>query len=298
MLTLFAIPKAFRGEFDVIQRNAIQSWAQLQPACEIVLAGDDGGTREMAEEVGAIHIPDVGRNEFGTPLLDSLFREVERHASFPFLCYVNADIILLDDFVPAFRDITSWNSRALIVGRRFDLSYSEPLVFTTLWEQRLRTIACNRGVCHTNAGLDYFGFPRGSWGSLPPFAIGRGLWDNWLLYRARSLGMSVVDATERINAIHQNHGYTHHPEGEAGVWQGLEAKRNWDLGGGLRNAYTLADATHLLTVRGIKRRPVPFDLHRILVQPFTTSRFGRPLVRAARAISQTLYASLHPGAMQ
>src|SRR5690349_3616451 len=126
MLTLFATPKAFCGEFEMIQRNAIRSWALLRPACEIVLTGDDEGTREMASEINAIHISSIQRNEFGTPLLNSIFEEVERRASFPFLCYVNADIILLNDFLPAVRDIRAWNSRALIVGRRIDIDYSQP----------------------------------------------------------------------------------------------------------------------------------------------------------------------------
>lgn len=44
MLTLFTIPKPFQGHIGMIQRNATQSWLQLQRACEIVLVGDEGGT--------------------------------------------------------------------------------------------------------------------------------------------------------------------------------------------------------------------------------------------------------------
>ncbi len=31
MITIFAIPKPFKGHIDVIQRNAIQSWTKLSP---------------------------------------------------------------------------------------------------------------------------------------------------------------------------------------------------------------------------------------------------------------------------
>ena len=53
MLTIFALPKPFRGHAGVIQRNAIQSWLRLQPACEVILLGDEPGTREVAAQVGA-----------------------------------------------------------------------------------------------------------------------------------------------------------------------------------------------------------------------------------------------------
>ena len=56
MLTLFAIPKAFRGEFNQIQRNAITSCTLLEPKPEIILLGDDEGTAEVAKEFGVRHV--------------------------------------------------------------------------------------------------------------------------------------------------------------------------------------------------------------------------------------------------
>ena len=51
MLTMFTIPKAFRGDFDIIQKNAIRSWTLLRPECEIILFGNEEGTAEMAGEL-------------------------------------------------------------------------------------------------------------------------------------------------------------------------------------------------------------------------------------------------------
>ena len=81
MLTIFGIPKPFEGHFGVIQRNAIQSWTRLSPRCQVLLFGDETGTAEMAAEVGAQHIPKVERNEFGTPLLQDLFRQAIERAN-------------------------------------------------------------------------------------------------------------------------------------------------------------------------------------------------------------------------
>src|SRR5207247_9696761 len=48
LLTIFSIPKPFRGHIGTIQRNAIQSWLQLSPRCEVILYGNDPGVAEAA----------------------------------------------------------------------------------------------------------------------------------------------------------------------------------------------------------------------------------------------------------
>ena len=72
-------------------------------------------------------------------------------------------------------------------------------------------------------------------------------WDNWMLYRARSLRAALIDATPVMMAVHQNHDYSHHPQGKVGVWDGDEALTNGELAGGWLHTFTLSDATHLLT---------------------------------------------------
>ena len=52
MITIFTIPKPFKGHINTIQRNAIQSWMQLKPECEIILFGDDYGVSDIAKEFG------------------------------------------------------------------------------------------------------------------------------------------------------------------------------------------------------------------------------------------------------
>ena len=101
MLTLFTIPKAFQGHTGIIQRNAIKSWTLLDPGCQVILVGDDDGTDKAAEELNVRHISDVKRNEFGTPLLNHSFQLAEAEAAFPLICHVNADIILMSDFIEA-----------------------------------------------------------------------------------------------------------------------------------------------------------------------------------------------------
>ena len=79
----------------IIQRNAVTSWTRISPRPEIILFGDETGTAEIAREFVVRHVPDVKRNDKGTPYLSDLFEKAQSLASHPSLCYVNADICLL-----------------------------------------------------------------------------------------------------------------------------------------------------------------------------------------------------------
>src|ERR1700730_15608470 len=139
MLTLFAIPKHFRGHIATIQRNAIASWTRLTPRPEIILLGDEEGAAETAHELGLRHFPEVKRNEFGTPLLDDLFRQAEQRASTPLLGYVNGDIILTNDFCDAMERVRAKYERFMMVGRRWDLDWDQPLdVSRSGWAESMR----------------------------------------------------------------------------------------------------------------------------------------------------------------
>lgn len=244
-MTLFSIPKPFQGHINIIQRNAIQSWTRLHPDCEIILCGDDAGVQEAAGQFHARHIPDVTRNEFGTPLLGSVFDRVEREASHPLLCYVNADIILRKDFLAAVQSIPF--GEFLMVGQRWDVDLKEAIDFTDDgWDGPLEQLRTRQGTLHPSTGIDYFVFPRRLAGGLPPFAVGRPGWDNWFIYRARSLGIPVVDATRVTSVIHQNHNYAHVKDARDGTAEGPEGEQNRKLVGGWQHVFYTRDATHLL----------------------------------------------------
>jgi len=253
VITIFATPKPFTGHTAIIQRNAITSWTLLRPRPEIVLVGDDQGVAEIATELGVRHLPVVERNEYGTPLLRDIFAKAEGQATHDLLCYINADILLLGDFMNAVKQITGWRRPFLMIGRRTDVGIASALSFGSPgWETDARRRAAHEGELKAPMAIDYFVFTRGLYGRIPPFALGRCAWDNWLVWRARSLKTPVVDATGSVLAIHQHHDYSHHPGGFEGVWRGEEARRNRELAGP-RAFATIEDATHKLTAEGVKR---------------------------------------------
>ena len=104
------------------------------------------------------------------------------------------------------------------------------------------------------AALDWFVFPHDLYREVPPFAIGRACFDNWLVWQARQEGI-VVDATRDVVAVHQRHDYAHLAGGKEEAYYGEEAARNLELAGGKAHLYTIHDASHVL--RG---RPAPAQL--------------------------------------
>ena len=254
MLTLFTIPKAFKGHINVIQRNAIQSWMRLHPEIEIILFGTDEGAAEAAREFGVRHEPQVERNEFGTILLNSVFTKAQQLARYDLVCYVNCDILLLDGFCSALRTVSAAHPEFLMVGQRTDVDIRNPWPYErATWQAELRDFAARHGKMRTPNWIDYFAFRRGLYGAdLPPFAIGRTFWDDWLVWKVLTAGKPVVDATPVVLALHQNHDYNHHPQGEAGVWKGVEAGRNAQLAGGWSHLRTIAHATEIVGPEGLR----------------------------------------------
>ncbi len=254
MLTLFSTPKPFRGHINVIQRNALQSWKLLHPDVEIIVFGDDEGAAEVCREFGARHEPEVLRSQLGTKRLDSIFGRAQQIAKHQTVCYANCDIILTQDFLEAHRTLASWNPNHLMVGRRWDTDITEPLHFESPdWRQQIVSLAKRQGVQRFYHNIDYFLFPRGLYKEIPPLVIGRIWWDHWLVGKARALGASVVDVSEEVCAVHQNHDYGYHVKGIEGVWNDEDARRNLELAKADTRLATIEDAPYRLTSSGIRK---------------------------------------------
>ncbi len=254
VFTLFTIPKAFRGHIGIIQRNAIESWMHLQPRPEILLLGDDEGTVEVARELGLRHLPHVACSDHGTPLLSDLFRQAEAAAASPFLCYVNADIILVSDFLSAAETVQKRFPKSLLISKRVDVDIAEKLNFDARSEEAIKRRASASGKDGHYTAIDVFVFPKGMYPQIPDFAIGRLWFDHWLIKAVRQQNLPVVDVSRVAPVLHQNHDYNHVSGGADQVWRGQEAARNFQLYGGVQHAYTLLDVTHELLPDGSIRR--------------------------------------------
>ena len=254
LIALFSAPKPFTDpHIALIQRNAIRSWTLL-PDVEVILLGEETGLAEAARELGATHVPNVKRNENGTPLISSMFQLARENSKSDLLCIVNADMILLPDFVEAARQVKSLKSQFVLLSQRWDLDVTQHLEFIDGWQSRLSSIVRRQGTLHRPAGSDFFLFPKSCYTDIPNFAIGRAGWDNWMIYKARKEGWPVIDCTPSVMIVHQNHDYSHLPGGKS-HYDHPDTDENIRLAGGQANLrYTILDSTHRLA-NGTLARP-------------------------------------------
>ena len=246
LITFFSAPKPFTDpHIAMIQRNAIKSWTLL-PDAEVILLGEETGLAKAAYELGVKHVLHVRRNDNSTPLISSMLELARENSSSDLLCIINADMILMPDFLEAARRSRLQRDIFVMLSQRWDLDITQPIEFTEGWENRLRSSVFGQNNLHRPAGSDFFLFPRSCYTDIPGFAIGRAGWDNWMIYKARKEGWPVIDCTPSVMIIHQNHDYSHLPGGRP-HYEHPDTNENIRLAGGQANIrYTILDATHQL----------------------------------------------------
>lgn len=209
-LTIFSLPRPFIGEFDVIQHNAIISWRLGQPNAEIILFGNEKGTRQMARKVNARHYPNIGTNKFGTPYVNQIFTRAQKISRFNILCYVNADIIFIGNIESAIQQIQKKFKQFVLVIRRYDLKLEQRQDFNGNWEEMIRKKLVEHGRKHQPGAVDAFIFTRGAYprNDFPAFLLGRQLWDGWLVWKAMEGHFPTIEITSAVTLIHQDHTRT------------------------------------------------------------------------------------------
>ena len=173
-IAIFTAPKPFTDpHISIIQRNAISSWRDLG-AAEVFIVGEEQGAEKVSKELGVSYLPQVERNEQGTPLVSSIFEVVREASQAPLMAYLNADIILLPETMSVIRDINALVASFAVMGQRYDLDITETIDFSADWPAELRSRLRSEGRLHPPGGSDYFIFPRHLYMEIPNFAIGRG----------------------------------------------------------------------------------------------------------------------------
>jgi hypothetical protein len=248
ILTIFSAPKAFEGHVGIIQENAVRSWMSLRPTPKIILFGHDAGADEFGRRLGVQVVTEVETNSFGTPLVSNMFSQADSVAAGELLAFVSADVILTQSSIEAVRIAMQWSRRFLMVAQRHDVDVRQLMDFDAGWELRWAAGAVARGKVHSPGAIDWFVYPRGQYRDMPPFAIGRTAYDNWLLWNTVASDVPLIDATSFVTLIHQNHDYLHAKAID--VWGGEEARENRKWIQRWTDYYTIAHATWKLGADG------------------------------------------------
>lgn len=165
----------------------------------------------------------VAVNSHGTPLVSDMFRQADKMAAGDVLAFASSDIILNQTIIDATGIAAAWSDKFLLVAQRRDVDIRDAIDFDGEPDRRLAALVAG-GRLHSPGAIDLFVYRRGQYAGMPPFAIGRTSYDNWLLWNTVASGMPLIDATEYVTLIHQNHDYSHAPNVD--VWYGAEAREN------------------------------------------------------------------------
>jgi hypothetical protein len=250
-LCLFSIPKPFRGASERLQQNALDSWRRLGSRVEVVLLGGEAGVAEAAREFGFLHCPKLSCNAQGTPLISDAWNTVRQATNARQFLYTNADILFEQNLLTAAEVLDSWPAnRYLAIGQRIESDLGEDVRGWSNeqlqdWIRRQRREREKASV----VCKDYFLFPRHLFLDVPDFAVGRGNWDNWMVYHAHRSGIPVVDLTRAVVALHQPHDHRHSGGRRQAYVVGDEARENQRLAGG-RHLLVGSHASHFLNDQG------------------------------------------------
>jgi hypothetical protein len=298
MITFVTTFKQFRPPFDVIQLNALNSWLRFCPPCEVVIVGPDEGVEDAVKHLPHIKIiHNVKRSSSGTPFLDDLIRQGEKVAANDLICLINGDIIIVDDILKVVKSVYKiFNTNFLLISRRYDMNINKLLKYDNELINYIRNHILSQYVKLNKKPLctDLFVFGKGLFDKIPPLVIGRLIWARWLIYKALSYGIPVIDATEVLTVIHQLHNYDHISNlpiknsftkvKSSYVDITFTQDYKWNLiHAGVATYFSEKDCNYVLTYSGLKKKnDMEYLLRKLVMMPLLnrlTSPFALSVIK-------------------
>lgn len=239
-LHIFTVPKPFRGPDAAQQLRALETWLALTPRPTVTLIGAHASVADTARRYSILHQPRVDTSFLGLPLLPAILA-VCRTSVTDVSVLANADILLFDDFSLAVRKLAAdFNHAWTAVAARWDVNTTAQALLRGAHarppESARRAVvehARRSGSLHTYGGVDvwaWHGTPPFLQAYTPPFAFGRGRYDNWLTHRAIADGLPVVDISQAVTAVHVAHD--HHlvgaPAGTSGEFWNVDSNLRFE----------------------------------------------------------------------
>ncbi len=238
-------------EYNLSIRNSVESWKKaILPHGNIILFDDLKGRIKGLSNIDDITvIEELKKNRWNIPTLDYMFHQAkEAYPRTQYICYVNGDIILPDDFYDRIAPLFELKTEFMLGASPFDIpcpffiNYSDKDWYT-------KVISQHGGYWRGDVAIDLFLFTRNALRRIPPFAVGRSAYDNYLIGHGKEVTGTLINGTRGIGAIHQDHDYRpfknfYH------VVSLPEAEKNKKIAGGYCRC-SLKMATHVLDQNGL-----------------------------------------------
>jgi hypothetical protein len=211
-LTIFTSTK----QLDDAQRTAVRSWLALGASVIVMLDHVGAGfAHRICTTSGLTHADEPWRLRVietprprsltGAPRMDLVFALGQQMATTAWLTYSNGDIVLPRTFAK----LLALPGDALYLGARLDCRPNPALHVLPPWVasfEDFEKFAMAPCWPHGAGGKDFFTYRRGFWErhgiALPPFWVGKFVWDNWIVNVTRHF---AVDTTPALAIGHFSH---------------------------------------------------------------------------------------------
>ena len=209
-IILMATTKPYDSYFKNIQLNAINSWLRLSMDKLIIINSDDPFNKESFSSDIVKIIPLKRQSPTGVPYVKDIFESgYEYYEEGDILCYINADIILQDDFCLTLKSLPLSSFKDyLICGRKWSWMNKEEFLKIQTFPLDVSEVK-KFGVLDQPCAIDFFIHNKGLFQNLIPddMLIGRPNYDMWLNTLAFSRKAITIDITNTCLPIHPGHEY-------------------------------------------------------------------------------------------
>jgi hypothetical protein len=208
------IPRSFIDPFLTPQVNALNIIRNYDPSANIVLYSDDDGVKDYASN-NLYHAPDEVIKKGRLPLVNEALKYCAINFPECYICYINSDMLLVGDTKELISYIDKrFSGNFLATGYRCNLHIDNVIKSNEL-PDLIKKCSCKKTKGRHSA-LDVFIFKSEIFSllNMPNFPVGRPGWDNWLAAKCRILGFALVDISNVVTLVHQEHPSFH----EQGTW--------------------------------------------------------------------------------
>ncbi|KAJ6249047.1 hypothetical protein M0813_00206 [Anaeramoeba flamelloides] len=140
-------------------------------------------------------------NEFGTPLLREIFRDLESLTKYKVFCMLNPKLVFTSSFPKTIKSSYDHFGKFLAVGNSHlipkKFKYNQNKIGNDYWQVSLLDKLDQSGVTlQSPTTKEYFIFSKSLFSEIPGFAFGRKYWEDWLFQTAILRSEFVIDLSE------------------------------------------------------------------------------------------------------
>jgi hypothetical protein len=268
-IVFVTIPRSFKEPYLISQLNTLNAIKKYNSNAEIILYSDDPGVYEFAKSNDCI-APKVVEKSEGLPLVNCALKFSRDLYPDSYLCFINSDIMVMDDLIPIITYVKNTKSRDSFVLTSYRREANIDVVLSDNDMNELKSdselikgrhYALDIFILHANLIQKI---------DMPNYKVGRVGWDSWVAGKVRKLNLSFVDISKIVRIIHQDHPQVHDKTGWDTLWD------DWSSHG-ISNFGSLIDCNYILKSR-LECIYLQFSLKQYLYGTFL-GRFIRALRR-------------------